>query len=364
MVELVLKLIEKLSEHQRKIAHYRNVYADILPYFRGIYIYMNYMEILALFHFGYGAVTHPRAEQYQRIAGVNCHIRRLAAVHSYHSVIQRAVGRYSSQSHHCGHNRDIRALRKLSHKPDRAACKQTAARQYKRLFRRKNGAYRPLYRQAVAHGAGTVRAYIHRFGILKIYLRRLNVHRYIYQHGTAPPRARDIESSFEYLGGVLGALEKIAVLDKRLGGARYIRLLKHVAPKLVGIHLTGYYNHRHGIHIRRGYRRYEIKRARSRRGYRHRRLSADTRIAACGMPAVHLVPHQNVPYLRIIQFIIKRAYRRARVAENGGYTLRLKALRHCLCDCHSSHNFLLILKNFPQFKRISRTTPPACGGFR
>ena len=33
--------------------------------------------------------------------------------------------------------------------------------------------------------------------------------------------------------------------------------------------------------------------------------------------------HQNVPYFRIVQFIIKRANRRAGIAENGGYSLRL-----------------------------------------
>jgi len=297
VVRAALHSLEKLPQDEREVADYRDIHVEVLSDLGGVYVNMDNCHVVALLHCRNSAVAHSRAHQYERVAGVYRGIRRLAAVHAEHSVEQRRISRDSAQTHHRGNYGDIGLF---AHKCRGVAGEKPAAGKDKRLLRLCDRSSRALYLVAVAGAARAVAADIHGLRILEVYLSLLNIERNVYQHRASSAGARDIERALEHLGGVLRALEKVAVLYERLCGACDIRFLENISAYLVGVHLTGDHHHRHGIHIRRCDRRDEVQGAGAAGRDGDCGFAGNAGVAACGMASVDLVADE---YMTDICFI-------------------------------------------------------------
>ena len=251
-------------------------------------------------------------------------------MHAHHAEKQFIAARHRAKPHHCADNRNAQLLRKLQHLVRRVGEKHAAAHADYGFFTVRQRLCHPLDLAAVSLHRRLISPDRNRFRIVELQFFVLNVNRNVDQHRTRAAAACNYKRLFENPRDVRGVFYNIAVLRKRLGRARDIGLLEHVPSQLLRADLPGDCNDRYGIHIRRCKRRNQVGRARPGGRNADGRAAAHARIAACGMSRVLFLPDQDMPYIRVGKRIIKRADRRARIAEYILDTFVLKTFYHRL----------------------------------
>ena len=332
-----LNKLEHLLKYKLCIADKRDIGTDILAYLGRVDINMQYLRGFSKCHrCGHSSVADSCADKEQQVALVDSGICALYAERAYHSAEKRVVIAERGNAHHCGNDRYLHQLGELVYLLLRVRGKNASAYADKRLFSLRERFDDLFHLKGVALACGLIASYIALFGVYKIHSHLLNVHRHVDKNRTGSACTCDVESLLEHSCNVVCIFEQVAVLDKRLSRACDVSLLENVRAYLVGIDLTCDANYRDRVRICRSDRGYKVCSARSRGSYAHCGPARDTRKAVSRVACISLVAHKNVLYIlfAVFEFIIKRAYRRARIAVNGTYALCFQALDHCLAYRH------------------------------
>ena len=127
---------------------------------------------------------------------------------------------------------------------------------------------------------------------------------------------------------LLGPLHQIIVLRDGTGDAGDIGFLEGVPPDIGIPYLPCEANQGDRIHIGRGNSGDEIRRARSRGSEHHPHFSRGSGVAVRSMHRPLLVLRQNMGKLHLVEFIIQRQHRTARIPEDEVDPFLFQAFQH------------------------------------
>ena len=146
-----------------------------------------------------------------------------------------------------------------------------------------------------------------------------------------------MECLLENSGQILGFLNNVAVLYKRLARARDIRLLKDVSAEQIASYLTCDGYHRNRVGVRGGNTRDQVCSARSRGRNANARFAAAARVSACRVSRVLLLTNKNVLNIGVIYFVIERANCRARITKDDLDALSFQTFYHDFRSANHVH---------------------------
>ncbi len=137
-------------------------------------------------------------------------------------------------------------------------------------------------------------------------------------------------------GDVSRVPHDIAVFDEGLAGSGNIRLLEHIAPHHLAVHLAGDTDQGDAVHKGSRDPRDEVGRAGTAGGDRYADLSCDPGVAAGRVRGALLLPDQDSLYIRFKNAVEKRTDRHAGIPEHALDSFFLQAFHNCIRAVHNN----------------------------
>ncbi len=271
-------------------------------------------------------VIEPDADGYQEVALRHRVVRGLGAVHPEHPEVERVIAGDGAEPHQGRRDGDPCRLDELQefgrcpredHAP--AGIDERALRSCNKVYRLVDLADMPLI-----GGLVTAEGDCLRDGFAVPHLARADVFGEIDQHRTGPSGPGDVEGFLNDAIEIVGIFDQIVVLRHRHRDPGDVRLLERIVPEEAGGHLTGERHDRNGVHIRRRDPCNQVARAGAGGGKAYAYAAACTRVPVGRVRRCLLMPYQNMPDRRIVEFIVDRQHYATGVAEYGVHPFTLQ----------------------------------------
>ena len=265
------------------------------------------------------AVVKAHADCHYHVGAVSVDVGPEVAVHAEHALHQRMVRGQSRQTEQRRADRDRRFFGEPPQTVAGARDDDALTGDQHRPPGGIDHLSRLLKRLSVDGRSGVVAAYEVDRIVMPAECADLRVLGDVEHHRTGPSCRSDIERTCDGRRNVLGPAHLIGPLGYRLRDADYIGLLKGIAAEILLADLSGDDDKRRRVGHRVAKTRNHVGGAGA-RGHDHpSRPAADARKALGGMDCTLLVTHENMPQTVgiVIQFVVNRKDRAARIAENG-----------------------------------------------